>query len=135
MAGIFDTGIFDTGIFDHAAVAPPVVVPTPSPVVGGRAGQYREPAKLILSWMPQKKRKKDEEERVQIVEDAIEQALEAAPVAPPINPHEVEMAARLLLAEYSLAELRRIKYADTLLDRIQTVMADMDDEEVLLLAA
>lgn len=135
MAGIFDTGIFDTGIFDHAAVAPPVVVPIPSPVVGGGAGQYREPAKLILSWMPQKKRKKDEEERVQIVEDAIEQALEAAPVAPPINPHEVEMAARLLLAEYSLAELRRIKYADTLLDRIQTVMADMDDEEVLLLAA
>lgn len=132
MAGIFDAGIFDTGIFDHTAV--PGVI-TPPPVVGGGASQYKEPAKLILSWMPQKKGKKDEEERVEIVEDAIEQALETAPVAPLISPQDIEMAARMLLAEYSLAELRRIKYADTLLNRIQTVMAEIDDEEVLLLAA
>jgi len=99
------------------------------------SGQYGEPAKLILSWMPQKKRKKDEKAKVEIVEDAIEQALEAAPVALPINPEQVELAARLLLAEYGLAELRRIKYAETLLLRIEQVMAEMDDEEVLLLAA
>jgi len=99
------------------------------------SGQYGEPAKLILSWMPQKKWKKDEKAKVEIVEDAIEQALEAAPVALPINPEQVELAARLLLAEYGLAELRRIKYAETLLLRIEQVMAEMDDEEVLLLAA
>jgi hypothetical protein len=99
------------------------------------SGQYGEPAKLILSWMPPKKRKKDEKARIEIVEDAIGQALEAAPVASPINSEQVELAAKLLLAEYSLAELRRIKYAETLLLRIEQVMAEMDDEEVLLLAA
>lgn len=135
--GIFDTGIFDNaepfGIFDHLEQGTAVV--TPTPVRGGGAGQFGEPAKLILSWLPPKKKKKKEEERVEIVEDAIEQALEAAPVAPPISPEQVELAARLLLAEYGLAELRRIRYAETLLLRIEQVMAEIDDEEVLLLAA
>ena len=84
--------------------------------------------------MPQKKRKKDEEAKIEIVEDAIEQALEAAPIAPPISPEQVELAAKLLLAEYGLAELRRIKFAETLLLRIEQVMAEIDDEEVILLA-
>lgn len=150
MSGIFDTGIFDSGIFDNPTngifdtgifdrnIYDNILGPIrarPSQIFGGGAGQSREPAKLILSWLPPKKKKPKDEEKVAVVEDAIEQALEAAPIAPPINPQEIELAARLLLAEYSLAELRRIKYADTLLERIQTVMAEMDDEDVLLLAA
>jgi hypothetical protein len=133
MPRLFDTGLWSTGLWDGSGIAPPVVVPTPPGYGGG--GKSKERAKLILSWLPPKRKKPKDEEKVAVVEDAIEQALESVPVAPPINPHEVEMAARLLLAEYSLAELRRIKHADTLLDRIQTVMAEMDDEEVLLLAA
>jgi hypothetical protein len=131
MAGFRSVLAIPLGIHSPQFVAP-VVTPAPSDRYG--SGQYREPAKLILAWMPQKKRKKDEEAKVEIVENAIEQALEAAPVAPPINPEQVELAARLLLAEYSLAELRRIKYADTLLRRIEQVMIEIDDEEVILLA-
>jgi hypothetical protein len=117
----------------RGGVAAAVTTPTTQPDRYG-SGQYREPAKLILSWLPPKKKKK-EEERVAIVEDAIEQALEAAPVAPPISPEQVELAAKLLLAEYGITELRRIKYAETLLLRIeQIMMAEMDDEEVILLS-
>jgi hypothetical protein len=120
--------------FRGGVVGAAVVTPTPTPDRYG-SGQYREPAKLILSWLPPKKKKKKEEERVEIVENAIEQALEAAPVAPPISPEQVELAAKLLLAEYGITELRRIKYAETLLLRIeQIMMAEMDDEEVILLS-
>jgi len=108
-----------------------VVTPPVQPDYYG--GPHKERAKLVLAWLPPKKKKPKEEEKLAVVEDAIEQALEAAPVAPLANPYEIELAARLLLAEYTLTELRRIKYAETLLDRIQAVMAEMDDEEVLAL--
>lgn len=133
--GIFDTGIFDNaepfGIFDHLEQGTaPVVTPTPAPVRGGGSSQFGEPAKLILSWLPKKKKKEDQ---VAVVENAIEQALDAAPVAP-INTDQVEVAARLLLAEYTLTELVQIRYADTLLRRVEQVMAEIDDEEIILLA-
>jgi hypothetical protein len=107
------------------------IITTPPPRYGG---PHMERAKLVLAWMPPKKKKPKEEEKLAVVEDAIEQALEAAPVAPLVSPYEIELAAKLLLAEYGLAELRRIKYAETLLLRIEQVMAEIDDEDVILLS-
>lgn len=84
----------------------------------------KESAKLIWSLLPKS-------EKREIVIDAVKQALDAAPDAPQIDP---AVAADALLMEQTLSELRRIKYAETLLARIERAIAEIDDEDAILLA-
>lgn len=124
----FQTNAFQTNAFQTCGVT----TTTQPSQMGGSGGwkkrRDKERAKLIWSLLPQRQKKEE------IVEAAIEQALEAVPSAPVMSEAAIEQAALMLLQEQSLSALKRIKYAETLIDRVQRVMAEIDDEEVILMA-
>jgi hypothetical protein len=120
MSRLFDTGLFDTGLFDGAAV---VVTPTPEPVRGGGAPIWSE-----VSWFKKKKKPKKEdliEEVAAVIEQAVPQATED---------ESLRVAVRLV-EQISYAQLRRMETIDAFIARVEAELAEMDDEEVLLLAA
>lgn len=121
MSGIFDTGIFDTGIYDHAAQV--VVTPVPQPTRGGGGA----PIWSEVSWLKKKKRKK--EELVEEVAEVVEQAL------PQVSDEQARILAQRLLEQMTLEQLRRIETLNAFMARVEAEIVEMDDEEVLLLAA
>jgi hypothetical protein len=127
MAGIFDTGIFDTGIFDHAAVAPPGVVTPPSYGGGGARGRPA-PIWSEVSWL-KKKKKPDKEDLIEEVAEVVEQ------VAPEVNEEESRLIAVRLLEQITWAQLRRLQTLEAFAAKVEAELAELDDEEVLLLAA
>jgi hypothetical protein len=125
MTGIFDTGIFDTGIFDHAAVA----VTTPPPTYGGggnRAGAPIWPGALESLF---KKKKPKKAEVIEEIAEVVEQA------APQVTVAESKIIARRIYAELGMAQLRRLNNLEAFVVKIEAELAELDDEEVLLLAA
>lgn len=121
MAGIFDTGIFDTGIFDHAAVA----VTLPPPTYGG-GGAPIWPGALQALFGKKKPKKEDViEEVAAVIEQAVPQVTEA----------ESEVIAERLYEQLGIKHLKQISTIDALIARVEAELAEMDDEEVLLLAA
>ena len=128
MAGAFDATAYDNvGYFSGASVAPPVVVTIPG---AGSGGRDPAPISSFIRWG--KKKKKDREEQIEEVAAAIQQAVaaEAAPYIDPVNREAI--AARLLETE-TLARLRRIRTIEAMMDRIEREIAEMDDEEAILL--
>lgn len=125
MAGIFDTGIFDTGIFDHAAVA---AAQTPSRLGGGGARGRPAPIWSEVSWFKKKKKPK-KAELVREVAEVVEQAVPAA------TQEESRIVARRIVEQVSFEQLRQISSLEAFIARVEAELAEMDDEEVLLLAA
>lgn len=122
MAGIFDTGIFDhntpLGIFDHFAtsdVAPRgTILPPP---YGG--------------WQKYKRRKEEECDREEVIEEVAEAVEEAVPE---VTQDESRIIAIRLMRQMSWEQMCRIETLDALVNRVEAELAEMDDEEVLLLA-
>lgn len=124
MAGIFDTGIFDTGIFDHTPIA--AVVP---PTLGGGGARGRPaPIWSEVSWFKKKKPPK-KEELVEEVAQVVEQAV------PQVTAEEAHVVAERILEQITYAQLRRIRTLEAFIARVEAEIEEMDDEEVLLLAA
>lgn len=113
MSGIFDTGIFDTGIFDHFAVIPSV---NPDRIGGGHGFGHKK-----------KKPKKEE-----LVLEVVEEVVEAVPE--PIKDESRLIALRMAQA-MTVKQLNQIQTIEVLIARVAAEVAEMDDEEVLLLAA
>lgn len=119
--GIFDTGIFDTGIFDHQVLAPSVRPDAPRG--GGGAPIWSE-----VSWFKKKKKPK-KEDLIEEVAAVVEQAV------PQVTEDESRVVALRLVSQISYAQLRRIDSLEAFIARVEVELAEMDDEEVLLLAA
>lgn len=122
MAGIFDTGIFDhnspTGIFDHfeEAVAPRgTILPPPG---GG--------------WKNFKKGRKEEPKREELIAEVAEVVEEAVPQ---VTDNQSRIIAIRLVEQMTWAQLVQIETLDAFIARVEAEVAEMDDEEVLLLAA
>lgn len=123
MAGIFDTGIFDTGIFDHAeaAVSTPAATPRSS---GGGAPIWPGALEALF--------KKKKPKKAEIVQDIAEAVAEAIPEVP--EDHS-QLIAQRMAEQMTVLQLRRMQTIDAFVARVRAEMAEMDDEDVLLLAA
>lgn len=121
MSGTFDTGIFDTGIFDHR------VESRLGGGGGGGAGRGGAPIWSEVSWFKKKKRKK--EELVEEIAEVVEQAL------PQVSDEQARIVAQRLMEQMTLEQLRRIETLNAFMARVEAEIVEMDDEEVLLLAA
>lgn len=122
---------FNLGDVDPPDPTPP---PTVTPTSGGhgkgkgdkpRRGLITAPPRLVWS-------KKKRSSAVAQVTEAVQQVAKAYPQYQMDLAAEWRHIANLLLAENTLAQLRRIESARELADRIAKVI-DEDDEEVLLL--
>lgn len=124
MAGIFDTGIFDTGIFDHA-------VQSSYGGGGGGAGGASAGAPIWPGAFEHlfKKRKPNKKEIVREVAQVIDD------ISPKLSEAEAEAIARRMLEQITLRQLRQIATLEAFAARVEAELAEMDDEEVLLLAA
>ena len=125
MAGIFDTGIFDTGIFDHAEAASTGTNTAASPSRGG-VGAPIWPGALEALF---KKKKPKKEEVVREVVEAVVEAVSGVP-----EDHSREIAQRMA-DQMTVLQLRRMQSIEAFVAHVKAEMAEMDDEDVLLLAA
>ncbi len=82
-----------------------------------------------VSWLKKKKKKPKKEELVREVAQVIEQA------APQVSDAESEVIARRIIAQTTYRQLQQIATLEAFLARVEAEIAEMDDEEVLLLAA
>jgi hypothetical protein len=122
--GIFDTGIFDTGIFDHPSVGVTLAADAPEPPrYGGGAPIWSE-----VSWF-RKKKKPKKEDLIEEVAEIVEQAV------PAVTEQESRVVALRLVNQIPYAQLRQIQSLEAFIARVEAELAEMDDEEVLLLAA
>lgn len=110
MAGLWDSGLWDIGLWDGYEI-PRVNMDR----IGGSGGKKK------------KKPKKDE-----IVAEVVEAVEEAVPELPAID---TRMIALRLAEQMTVAQLRQAQTIATLIARVEAEIAEMDDEEVLLLAA
>jgi hypothetical protein len=122
--GIFDTGIFDRNIYDN------ILGPITARQTPGGGGRVRRPAPIWseVSWF-RKKKKPKKEELVEEVAEVVEQAL------PAITEGESRIVAQRIVSQVSYAQLRQIRSLEAFIARVEAELAEMDDEEVLLLAA
>jgi hypothetical protein len=117
---LFDTGIFDTGIFDHCPDADVTVQP---PRYGGGYHMWPE-----VSWL-KKKKKPNKEDLIDEVAAVVEQAV------PQVTEDESRVVALRLVNQISYAQFQQIANIEAFIARVEAELAEMDDEEVLLLAA
>lgn len=107
----------------------PVLVPVTPPRYGGGGAKGRPaPIWSEVSWV-RKKKKPKKEELVADVAEVVEQALPAVTAA------ESRIVARRIVSQITYADLRRIESLEAFIARVEAELAEMDDEEVLLLAA
>lgn len=124
MAGIFDTGIFDTGIFDHAEAASTGTNSAASPSRGG-VGAPIWPGALEALF------KKKKPKKAEIVREIAEAVAEAIPEAP----QDTQLVAQRMAEQMTVLQLQKLQTIDAFVARVRAEMAEMDDEDVLLLAA
>lgn len=125
MAGIFDTGIFDTGIFDHATGTDTGTNVAAAPSRGG-GGAPIWPGALEALF------KKKKPKKAEVVQEIVEAVVEAVPDVP--EDHSREIAQRMA-DQMTVLQLRRLQSIDAFVANVKAEMAEMDDEDVLLLAA
>lgn len=76
--------------------------------------------------------KKKKAKKAEIVEEVAEVVAEAIPQAPADESRQIAMR---LAEQMTVRQLREIQTIDALIARVEAEIAEMDDEEVLLLAA
>lgn len=144
MAGIFDTGIFDTGIFDAGISSPSVgtfdtgifdrniydnvlgpVASQTEQRLGGGGGAPIWPGALEAFFKKKPKKQSIARELAQVIEQT----------SPELSEADSEAIARRILEQTTYRQLQQIATLEAFMARVEAEMAEMDDEEVLLLAA
>lgn len=108
---------------DTAVSAQPDKRPEPERYGGGGAPIWAE-----VSWLKKKKKPK-KEELVTEVAEIVEQ------VAPQVTQEESRVVARRIIQQVSFTQLRQMQSLEAFIGRVEAEIAEMDDEEILLLAA